>query len=59
MPEALEKWPVKVLAKLLPRHMDLINQINDKWLASIEVCVCVCVCRGVCVWGGVSDGWWG
>lgn len=35
MPEALEKWPVAVLAKLLPRHMQLIEQINEHWLASI------------------------
>ena len=36
MPEALEKWPVDVLAKLLPRHMQLIEQINENWLASIK-----------------------
>ncbi|KAI3432399.1 hypothetical protein D9Q98_003955 [Chlorella vulgaris] len=35
MPEALEKWPVRVLAKLLPRHMQLIEQINSNWLDSI------------------------
>ena len=35
MPEALEKWPVAVMEKLLPRHMQLIRQINDAWLASV------------------------
>lgn len=36
MPEALEKWPVRVLAKLLPRHMQIIEQINTQWLASVK-----------------------
>jgi len=36
MPEALEKWPVKVIGKLLPRHMQIIERINDTWLASVK-----------------------
>jgi glycogen phosphorylase len=36
MPEALEKWPVKVIGKLLPRHMQLIEQINEQWLNSVQ-----------------------
>lgn len=31
MPEALEKWPVKVLGKLLPRHMEIIRKIDAEW----------------------------
>jgi starch phosphorylase len=39
MPEALEKWPVRVLAKLLPRHMAIIERINADWLASVRPAV--------------------
>ena len=37
LPEALEKWPVAVLSKLLPRHMDIIQQINKEWLEIARV----------------------
>lgn len=40
MPEALEKWPVRLLQKLLPRHMQLIEQINDAFLESVKVWGC-------------------
>jgi starch phosphorylase len=36
MPEALEKWPVKVLAKMLPRHMEIIEIINAGWTKFLE-----------------------
>ncbi len=36
MPEALEKWPVKVLAKMLPRHMEIIEIIDAGWQAFLD-----------------------
>ncbi|KAK9810158.1 hypothetical protein WJX72_005763 [[Myrmecia] bisecta] len=36
MPEALEKWPVKVMGKLLPRHMEIIDKIDSIWKDSLK-----------------------
>lgn len=36
MPEALEKWPVAVLAKMLPRHMEIIDIVNAGWQRFLE-----------------------
>ena len=36
LPEALEKWSVSLIGKLLPRHLDLIYLINFFFLESIR-----------------------
>jgi starch phosphorylase len=33
LPEALETWPVELLARVLPRHMEIVYRINHAWLA--------------------------
>jgi starch phosphorylase len=32
LPEALEKWPVRMLENILPRHLQIIYRINDFFL---------------------------
>ena len=36
LPEALEKWPVSILGKLLPRHLEIIYEINEMFLNELR-----------------------
>lgn len=37
MPEALETWPVEMMGRLLPRHLEIIFEINRRFLAMLSV----------------------
>jgi glycogen phosphorylase len=37
LPEALEKWPLPLFASILPRHLEIIYEINRRFLDAVRV----------------------
>lgn len=36
LPEALERWPIPLIEKVLPRHLQIIYEINYRWLEEVD-----------------------
>ncbi len=37
LPEALEHWPIAVFAKVLPRHLEIVYEINARFLDEVRI----------------------
>ena len=36
LPEALETWPVELIGRVLPRHLEILYELNHRFLAVVE-----------------------
>jgi starch phosphorylase len=37
LPEALERWPIEVFGRILPRHLEIIYEINARFLDEVRI----------------------
>ena len=37
LPEALEKWPVELMERVVPRHLDIIREIDRRFMKKVEL----------------------
>ncbi|GFE70572.1 glycogen/starch/alpha-glucan phosphorylase [Chroococcus sp. FPU101] len=37
LPEALEKWPLSIFGRMLPRHLEIIYAINERFLDEVRI----------------------